>query len=142
MRLFLDASVLLAASGSETGASRAVFELAADNGWKLLSSRYCVAEARSNLHKVSRSASSVWRTVIRPSIQVVPDSVVLDKPLVFPKAKDRPVLITALASESLFLLTLDRQDFGPFMRRPIYGLRVILPLAFLHLMRSEGRLIE
>jgi predicted nucleic acid-binding protein len=142
VRLFLDTSVLLAATGSATGASRAVFDLAPGNGWTLLSSRYCVAEAQSNLHKVSRSASSVWRAAIRPSIQIVSDSVVLDKPLVFTKAKDKPVLITALASESSFLLTLDRRDFGPFMSRPTYGLRVILPLAFLHLMRNEGRLIE
>ncbi len=142
MRLFLDTSVLLAATGSDTGASRAVLDLAAGNGWTLLSSRYCVAEAQSNMHKVSPSASSVWRTAIRPSIQIVNDSVVLDRPLVFPKAKDKPVLITALASESSFLLTLDRRDFGPFMTRPIYGLRVILPLAFLHLMRNEGRLSE
>ena len=33
MRLFLDASVLLAASGSARGASREVFRLAPWNGW-------------------------------------------------------------------------------------------------------------
>jgi predicted nucleic acid-binding protein len=142
VRLFLDTSVLLAAAGSETGASRAVFDFAASNKWSLLSSPYCVAEAEANLHKVSRSARSVWTRLIRPSLQVVSDSVVLDRPLVFPKAKDRPVLITALAANAAFLLTLDRQDFGPFMSKSVYGLRVILPLAFLLLMREEDRLIE
>ena len=142
MRLFLDTSVLLAAVGSETGASCAVFDFAEVNGWTLLSSPYCVAEVLSNIHKVSRIASSSWSKLIRPALEVVSDSVVLDHPLVFPKAKDRPILISALAASASFLLTLDRQDFGPFMTRPVYGLRVILPLSFLYHMREEGRLVE
>lgn len=40
VNLFLDASVLLAASGSATGASRALFSLAEPNGWTLTTSPY------------------------------------------------------------------------------------------------------
>lgn len=40
MRLFLDASVLLAAAGSPTGSSRALFHYAGAQGWTLVSSPY------------------------------------------------------------------------------------------------------
>ncbi len=36
MKLFLDSSVLIAASGSENGASRYIITKAAENGWGLL----------------------------------------------------------------------------------------------------------
>jgi hypothetical protein len=41
VRLFLDTSVLLAASGSGEGASRFVVTEAAAHGWELVSSDYC-----------------------------------------------------------------------------------------------------
>jgi len=42
MRLFLDTSVLLAASGSASGASRQIFRLAAANSWWLIATPYVV----------------------------------------------------------------------------------------------------
>lgn len=49
MRLFLDTSVLLAASGSERGASRAVLERATAAGWVLVVTPYVLEETLSNL---------------------------------------------------------------------------------------------
>ena len=40
MKLFLDASVALAAAGQQTGASRAVFDAAPTLGWELRSGFY------------------------------------------------------------------------------------------------------
>jgi hypothetical protein len=40
VKLFLDTSVLLAASGSAKGASRFVFDQAAEQGWQLLTTAY------------------------------------------------------------------------------------------------------
>ncbi len=40
MNLFLDTSVLLAASGSAKGAARALFRLAPQQGWRLMASPY------------------------------------------------------------------------------------------------------
>ena len=142
MKLFLDTSVLLAAAGSATGASRAVVELSARNGWTLITSRYCVAEAQANLPKLQTAAAAVWQRHILSVLTVVDDSLVYDKPLTFTKAKDKPVLITALACGCNHLLTLDRKDFGPFMGRPLYKLLIGLPASFLELMREEGRLVE
>lgn len=48
MRLFLDTSVLLAACGSATGASREIFRRAPANDWTLIATPYVVAEVLRN----------------------------------------------------------------------------------------------
>jgi hypothetical protein len=60
VRLFLDTSVLLAASGSARGASREVFRLAPGHGWMLLATPYVVLEVLRNLPELALSASAEW----------------------------------------------------------------------------------
>lgn len=55
MNLFLDASAVLAACGRPAGASRAVFEIATRNGWRLMISPYVVAEVTRNLPLIGRN---------------------------------------------------------------------------------------
>jgi predicted nucleic acid-binding protein len=138
VRLFLDTSVLLAASGSGKGASRFVVTEAAAHGWELVSSDYCDEETRRNLPKVGRSAATAWKNEIAPRVRFVRASVALDKPLVFPKAKDRPVVITALAVRSDWLLTLDEGDFHTKLGREVYGLRIATPGELLVEQRAQG----
>lgn len=138
MRLFLDTSVLLAASGSGNGASRFLITAASAHGWELVSSDYCDEEARRNLPKLGRSAASAWKTVIAPEVRLVRADVALDKPLIFPKAKDRPVVITALATRAEWLLTLDEGDFHAKLGREVYGLRIATPGEFLLEQRAQG----
>ena len=132
MRLFLDTSVLLAATGSSTGASRFICRNGAGLGWTLLTSGYCLRETLRNLPKIGPDAASVWETQIQPLLQLVPDALAMgERALVFPKAKDRPVVITALAAEATVLLTLDRTDFHGALGREIYGLMIRTPADFL-----------
>jgi len=138
VRLFLDTSVLLAASGSGKGASRFVVTEAAARGWELVSSDYCDEETRRNLPKVGRSAATAWKNEIAPRVRFVRASVALDKPLVFPKAKDRPVVIAALAVRSDWLLNLDEGDFHTKLGREVYGLRIATPGEFLVEQRAQG----
>ncbi len=86
MRLFLDTSVLLAASGSGKGASRFVLVEAIAQGWELVSSDYCAEETRRNLPKIGGTAAAVWNRQLAPRVRFVRASLTLDKPLVFPKA--------------------------------------------------------
>ncbi len=58
MILFLDTSVLLAASGSVTGAARFVCRNGAGQGWTLLTSGYCLQETLRNLPKISPTAGT------------------------------------------------------------------------------------
>jgi len=138
MRLFLDTSVLLAAAGSSKGAARFLITEAAAYGWELVSSDYCDDETRRNLPKVGRTAAISWKMEIMPSLRFVRASLALDKPLVFPKAKDRPVVITALAARSDWLLTLDEADFHTKLGREVYGMRIATPGEFLLEQRAQG----
>ena len=138
MRLFLDSSVLLAASGSSKGASRFLLQEAATLGWELISSDYCEEETRRNLSKLGRSASTAWKNAIAPKVRFVRADYALDKPLVFPKAKDRPVVITALAARAAWLVTLDEGDFHTKLGVEVYGLRIATPGEFLLVQRAKG----
>ncbi|MDQ5980913.1 MAG: hypothetical protein QG602_3891 [Verrucomicrobiota bacterium] len=138
MRLFLDTSVLLAASGSRRGASRFLITEASGHDWELVSSDYCDEETHRNLPKLGRPAAIAWRNEIKPRLRFVRTDLTLDKPLVFPKAKDRPVVITALASRSDWLLTLDEGDFHAKLGHEVYALRIATPGEFLLEQRARG----
>jgi hypothetical protein len=138
VRLFLDTSVLLAASGSARGASREVFRLAPGHGWLLVATPYVVLEVLHNLPKPAVSASADWIR-LRNELVLVDDVLTLDRPAIFPVAKDRPILCSALAWADV-LLTLDRSDFGALLGHEFYGLAIRTPGAFLEREREAGRL--
>jgi hypothetical protein len=140
MRLFLDTSVLLAASGSTRGASRENFRLAPVNRWQLLATPYVVEETVRNLPMRFRKIGAnwcVWPYVVEETVRNFPtlplaastdwiplrnalvirdDVLTLDRPAVFPVTKDRPILFSALAWADV-LLTLDRNDFAALLGR-------------------------
>ena len=138
MRLFLDTSVLLAASASGKGASREVFQRAPINGWTLVATPYVVDEVLRNLPDLPAAATIHW-TRLRPALLLMDDVVTLDRPAVFEPAKDRPILFGALAWADV-LLTLDRGDFGALMDKPFYGLLILKPGAFLERQRLARQL--
>ncbi len=138
MRVFLDTSVLLAASGSERGASREIFRRAAGRGWLLLASPYVVEEVLANLPGLPTGATAAWAR-LRPDLTLVDDILTLDRAAVFEPAKDRPILFSALAWADV-LLTHDRNDFGSLLNRAFYGLSILSPGMFLERERAAGRL--
>ena len=138
MRIFLDASVVLAACGRPEGGSRAVFNLATGNGWQLLTSLYVLHEVARNLPKLPAAALTAWPALV-PKLTVTRDVWTMDRPVVFAPAKDRPVLFTAAAWAKV-LLTLDTSDFGGVMEMGFYHLSVMRPGTFLQRERAAGRL--
>lgn len=127
MRLFLDSSVLLAASGSHTGASRLLIEEAEGQNWELVSSLYCAAETQKNLGKLGAQAEKAFTTNIITRIDFSETIHVSDRPLIFPVAKDRPIVATALALQADALLTLDRADFQKLLGNQVYGMWILTP---------------
>jgi hypothetical protein len=138
VRLFLDTSVLLAASGSAAGASREIFRRSSANGWILIATPYGLEEVLRHLPDVGPSASADW-AALRPALLIMDDVLTLDRPVVFPVPKDKPILFSALAWGDV-LLTLDENDFGGLMNKPFYGLHVLRPGDFLQRERAAGRL--
>jgi len=137
LRLFLDSSVLLAACGSERGASRLIFNSAADCGWGLLATPYAVHEVEANVPDLGAAAEKAW-PVLLAQITIVPDVFTADRPVVFSPSKDRPILLSALAWADV-LLTLDRADFVELLGQQFYELRVLTPGSFLEQERAAGR---
>ena len=138
MKLFIDASVALAAAGQRTGASRAVFDGAQSAGWELLCSRYVLGEIATNLRRLPPGAAQDW-PALAVQLTLVRDLTSFDYPVIFPASKDRPVLFTA-AGWADVLVTLDRRHFGPLFRPGFYSLRVSPPGDFLWQERAAGRL--
>ena len=136
MRLFLDTSVILSASASSNGASRWIVEESSRHHWELVSADYCKAETTKNLGKMGGSTRSVFDALVMPSVLWKPDTWVSDYPLLFPKAKDRPVVLAALAARADFLLTLDRHDFQGLLGNQVYNVSIRTPGDFLIEMRN------
>jgi len=91
-----------------------------------------------NLTFLDPAALSSW-LALSNKLNLVDDSLVMDWPVVFSPATDRPILFTALAYADI-LLTLDRGDFGPLMEIGFYGLQIMKPGDFLRRERGLGRI--
>ncbi|MGC9453213.1 MAG: hypothetical protein ACP5I4_17405 [Oceanipulchritudo sp.] len=119
--------MLLAASGSATGASRLLIGEAADRGLDLVSSLYCFEETRHNLPKLGMHADADFEKHVAPFVECLETRLVVDRPLVFPVTKDRPVVAGALAAKCHALLTLDRADFQRLLGTEVYGMWILTP---------------
>lgn len=61
MKLFLEASVVLAACGRAAGASHAIFDLAPAQGWRLLAGDYVLREVEKIVKlRLSADARHEW----------------------------------------------------------------------------------
>lgn len=136
MNLLLDTSVLLAACGSRSGASHALFSYHHAAKWKLIAGRYILTEVVNNLPKLPSSSQTEW-LVLRPQLRIVRDVVTYRRSMPPLKSKDIPVFATALAWADV-LLTLDHEDFGLWIGRTIDGLRILTPSNFLIEQRKLG----
>ena len=136
MRLFIDASVALAACGRLRGDSRAIFDAAAVHRWTLVTSEYAIAEVQRNLPKLPHGAVIEW-SHISTRLRLVRDVWTSDRPTVFGIQKDRPILFTAAAWADV-LLTLDTADFLTLLGNRFYSLHVLTPGMFLEWQRAAG----
>ena len=128
--MFLDSSVLVSASGSRRSLSRLILEAAPHRRWDLITASYCIAEVNRNVTKFGKAGILAWKE-IEPKIRIVPNALVSNRPLLLTATKDKPVLISALASESNYLLTLDIADFGIVLNTSVCGMCVATPRQFL-----------
>jgi predicted nucleic acid-binding protein len=140
VRLFLDSSVVLAACGRSSGASRFIIDLATSQGWELHTSAYVLNEVSANVSRLGAQAAQQW-TLLQPRLNPVPDIVSFPWIAVFPAAKDRPVLFTAAAWSDV-LLTLDRRDFSEMIGTQFYALAILKPGEFLRQQRDLGRWLD
>jgi hypothetical protein len=138
VKLFLDTTVLLAASESPLGASREIFQRAHSNDWTLITTPFVLLEVTHKLPKLSPHGVFDWKVLSRQLV-ITEDMAVLGGAVVRQPAKKNPILFSALAASEA-LLTLDEAHFGSLMQTSFYGLVILRPGIFLQQQRASGRL--
>ena len=139
-RLFLDASVLIAAAGSKTGGSALILELCRHRKARVVSSRLVLLEAERNIRtKLGRDAllrfyqeiaSLDLELIETPTQDEIADQIqIIDR-------KDAHVLAAAVKGHVKFLLTLDRKHFmSSKVRHAGLPFQIITPGEFLSSLR-------
>jgi predicted nucleic acid-binding protein len=115
-RLFLDSNVLFTAAQNPKGKASLVIELAAVGNWEVVTSAYCLAEARLNLDRKHPAALGRLSEILE-IVHLVPD-VAGERCMILLPEKDRPVFASAQRCKATHFLTGDRRHFGPYMNKP------------------------
>lgn len=128
-RDFLDANVLFSAARSATSRLRDLWRLP---NAVLLTSAYCVEEARRNL-AIDRPESLIDLDMLVAGLTLVPESAPdLEMPegMELPE-KDRPVFLAAVQAKATHFLTGDRKHFGVYRGKTFGGVRIVTPADYL-----------
>jgi len=126
-RVFLDANVIVSAALTPHSRPGELWSL---EDVRLIASPYVIEEARRNVADpaaVARLERLIAGMAVLPS---EPAEFVLQVDPGLP-AKDRPVLLGAIASGSTFLLTGDMSHFGEYYGKAFGGVTVLLPGVYL-----------
>ncbi|MDO8625907.1 MAG: type II toxin-antitoxin system VapC family toxin [Candidatus Magasanikbacteria bacterium] len=144
MKIFLDANILVAAAGSESGGSRYLWRVAEkDARWQLVTSAYAIAEARINVAtKLPAKREEFSALITSPLLTVVhpPSTGLIQHAHNLMPLKDAPILAAALFCSAEALCTLDRKDFHtPKVKQQcqLWGLKIVLPKDLLEDWRAK-----
>ena len=137
LRLFFDASVLIAAAGSKTGSSALILELCHCHKAKAICSRLILLEADRNIRaKLSRDALlRFYQEIGSLDLELVatPSQHEISKQRQIINHKDAHVLAAAVKGNVDFLLTLDRKHFmSSKVLDAEFPFQIMTPGDFLH----------
>ena len=131
-RLFLDASVWIAASGSPTGASALILALCGRGLARAVTSRLVLLESERNIQaKLGDDALARFYKSIADLPMEIPDAptpqeIHAHEETMHPK--DAHVLASAIKGDAEYLLTLDRKHFlAPSVRRTKLPFAILTP---------------
>ncbi len=128
MRIFLDANVLFSAARS-SGAVRQLVVALHELGHSLVADEYVAEEARRNVAaKASREATDYLKALLdQLEVHAVQFQSVSQASVQWLPAKDRPVLMAAIALKCEALVTGDRTHFGTGYGKTFEGVTVYSP---------------
>lgn len=140
-RIFLDSSVLFAATYSTTGSARDLILLAAKDQVALVLSADVIEETHRNLsRKAPTKAAALAQLIelltpemVQPSLELIREAEE------YTVSKDAPIVAAAIAAQVDFLVTYDRRDLlaPPEVARRS-GLAIVTPNAVLKLLKHRG----
>lgn len=135
-RVFVDASVFIAAAASRSGASSVVLDLGRRWWIEVLATMQVLREAERNIELKlgDKVLLQFYQDIAHPGLCLVPPptpgTAAKCSTIIHPK--DIHVLAAAMESGAAFLLTLDRKHFmTPVLRRATLGLKILTPGDFL-----------
>lgn len=130
MSAFIDASVILAALGSQSGGSAWVLKLIRKRKLKAVTSQAVVEEVFNNIHKIGVSEAKTAQFILTSQIKLVPAPESVDVERYFGRVadKDAHVIASAVKSGAETIITLDKKHL---LSAKIKGLEIITPGEFL-----------
>lgn len=136
MKIFLDASVIIAAFLSKTGGSAKIFKLGDQGKTKLVTSESVIEETEANLKKIGKTRQQLIRLIttfpllIRQKV-TVKDIEPYQKLVV---KKDAHVVAGAVLTGCRYLISLDKKHLlHPKIKNKFKPLKIISPKEFLEL---------
>lgn len=138
IRLLLDANVLFSAAHRPDSAQGLLIDLAEAVAVGATTSAYALEETRRNLLIKSPASTNAWTRIFSVcSESPAPTSATLVWSSTRVVAKDAPILAAAIDSESDWLVTGDRRDFGHLFGTTQRGVLVLSPAEALRRLLAE-----
>ncbi|MBC8458083.1 MAG: PIN domain-containing protein [Deltaproteobacteria bacterium] len=126
-KVFLDANILFSVSYGSSGLER-FWTLAQQNRCHLIASRYVIEEARRNLERADQlKRLEDHLSLVDIVLEADPS---IPCPIGLPD-KDKPVLMSAISANAVYLITGDLSHFGPYLGCTIMGTTISLPRDYL-----------
>ena len=141
-KVFLDASIFVAAAESASGGSSLILEVCRGLCFSAVTTRKILLEAQRNIRKKLSSEALLcfYKEIgnLNPDIIKPPTKEKLSQYDDVIALKDCHVLVSALESKSDFLITLDRKHFQTeAIRQANLPITILTPKEFLELVKNE-----
>ncbi|MCJ7727459.1 MAG: PIN domain-containing protein [Actinobacteria bacterium] len=140
-KVFLDASIFIAAAGSASGGSSLILEVCRGLHFSAVVTRRILLEARRNIRRKLSSEALLrfYKEIanLDPDIIKPPTEERLNQYNDIIALKDRHVLASALEGKAAFLITLDRKHFQTeAIRKANLPITIMTPKEFLELIKK------
>lgn len=140
-KLFIDASVFIAGTISETGGSFVIFELCQKKGYKAVTSELVLEEVRKNIK--SKLAINLlkrfYKLLTSLSLEVYPSPEDIREYEKIIEPKDAHVLASAIESKSDYLITLDQKHFfTDKIKKTKLPVKIVTPKEFITELYEEN----
>lgn len=110
MKVFIDASVILAALGSASGGSAVILKLTQKEKLKGVISQAIIEEVKRNAANLNRKAEDVERIILKSRLEIVEaSSLEAEQKYAKLAGKDAHVVASAVQAKADILLTLDKK---------------------------------
>jgi predicted nucleic acid-binding protein len=140
MRVFIDSSVLIAASYSSTGASREIIRQGIRGKIELVISNLVLEETRANLSIKAPEALPAYQQFLDviPFETTIPTKRQVLEAAEYTDLKDAPIVAAAKGAQVDYLVSLDRRHLVgvPEVARRS-GLKIVLPAELLEKLRGQ-----